>query len=334
MKYLYLTLLMLCGSIAVWAQTPTAANIPLFFIDGVKVDRNGLNKVNPDDIAMLTVLKQKTAESLYGEAGKDGVVLVETKAFVRKRYIKYLSSKSAEYAKLTTADDTNIKYIINGEVQLKDFVDALDNIVDSTFMSVTIIDKTKLTSDYNVSDKPYGAVISLKRGSNQSSTEKTETASKQKSGESLMLDWPDSEGWKIGDNQENEQMHVIDVVRNNETVGKWTELGNMTTIKVIKSMPVEKAMDMMFDQAKRQSPKAKLTFMEKDEQAENPWIIFTIESPGFKNDKTPESQLWYIIQGKQALYTNFRAVKQASIPDDLKTKWIAFFKTSKLVYKN
>jgi hypothetical protein len=334
MKYLYLTLLMLCGSMTVCAQAPTVGNNPVFFIDGVKIDRNGLSKINPDDIAMLTVLKQKTAESLYGEAGRDGVVLVETKAFVRKRYIKYLSSKSAEYAKLTADDDTNIKYIINGEVQPKDFVDALDNIADSTFVSMTVIDKTKLASDYNVTDKPYGAVISMKRGNKQSNTEKTETASKQKSGESLMLDWPDSEGWKVGDDQENEQTHVIDLVRNNETVDKWTELGNMTTIKAIKNLPIDKAMDFMFDQAKQQSPKAKLTFIEKDEQAETPWIIFTIESPGFKNDKNPESQLWYIVQGKQALYTNFRAVKQASIPDALKTKWIAFFKTGKIVYKD
>jgi hypothetical protein len=334
MKYLYLTLLILCSSMTVWAQTPAVGNIPIFFIDGVKVDRQGLSKVNPDDIAMLTVLKQKTAESQYGEAGKDGVVLVETKAFVRKRYIKYLSSKSAEYAKLTAADDTDMKYIINGEVQPKDFVDALDNIADSTFVSLAIIDKTKLASDYNVSDKPYGAVISMKRADKQDSANKTEAAGKQKTGESLMLDWPDSEGWKVGDDQENAETRVVDLVRGKETVEKWTELGNMTSIKGVKNIPVDKAMNLMFEQAKQQSPKAKLTFIEKDEQAENPWIIFTIESPGFKNDKTPESQLWYIVQGKQALYTNFRAVKQASIPDALKTNWIAFFKTGKLVYKD
>ena len=74
-------------------------------------------------------------------------------------------------------------------------------------------------------------------------------------------------------------------------------------------------------------------FIEKDEKAECPWIIFTIEAPSFKNDKTPESQLWYIVQGKQALYTNFRAVKQATVPADLKDKWIKFFKAGKIVNK-
>ena len=138
---------------------------------------------------------------------------------------------------------------------------------------------------------------------------------------------------KIGADQENEQTHVIDLIHSDETIDNWTELGNMTSIKGVTGVPMDKAMNLMFDQAKLNSPKAKLTFIEKDESVEYPWIIFTIEAPSFKNDKTPESQLWYIVQGKQALYTNFRAVKQATIPADLKDKWTKFFKTGKIVNK-
>ena len=155
--------------------------------------------------------------------------------------------------------------------------------------------------------------------------------SKSTTKESLMLDWPDSENWKVGDDQENEQQHVIDLIHSNETIDKWTELGNMTSIKGVTGVPMDKAMNLMFDQAKQNAPKAKLTFIEQDENTEYPWIIFTIEAPGFKNDKTPESQLWYIVQGKQALYTNFRAVKQATISPELKDKWTKFFKTGKIV---
>lgn len=155
----------------------------------------------------------------------------------------------------------------------------------------------------------------------------------QQLGESLMLDWPDSEHWKVGDDQENSQQHVIDLIHENETIDKWTELGNMTSVKGVVGIPVKKAMNMMFEQSKKHSTKANLTLIEKDESAEYPWIIFTIECPSFTNDKTPESQLWYIIQGKQGLYTSFRAVKQATIPEDLKIKWTAFFKSGKIVYK-
>lgn len=155
----------------------------------------------------------------------------------------------------------------------------------------------------------------------------------QKKGESLMLDWPDSEGWKIGDDQENEQQHVLDLIRNDETIDSWTELGNMTSIKGVVKVPVDYAMNLMFEQTKKKSSKAKLTFIEKNENLDCPWIIFTIECPNFKKNKQPESQLWFIIQGKQALYTNFRAIKEATIPADLKVKWTDFFKTGKIVYK-
>jgi len=155
----------------------------------------------------------------------------------------------------------------------------------------------------------------------------------QQSGESLLLDWPDSEHWIVGDNQENTKQHVIDLIHDNETVDKWTELGNMTLYKGVTGVPMDKAMNLMFEQAKQTAPKAKLTFIEKNENTEYPWIIFTIESPGFTNDKTPESQLWYITQGKHVLYTNFRAIKRATIPEELKVKWTAFFKTGQIVNK-
>ena len=151
--------------------------------------------------------------------------------------------------------------------------------------------------------------------------------------EMLILDWPDSEHWKVGDDQENNTQHVVDLIHENETIEKWTELGNMTSMKGVTGVPMETAMNLMFDQAKKNAPKSKLTFIDKDESAEFPWIIFTIEAPGFKNDKTPESQLWYIVQGKQALYTNFRAVKKAVISTEQKEQWTKFFKTAKVVLK-
>lgn len=155
----------------------------------------------------------------------------------------------------------------------------------------------------------------------------------QQFGESLMLDWPESENWKIGSNQENGEMAMIELIHTNETLENWTEIGSMVSIKGAKNIPMDQAMNLMFEQANKNSSKSKLTFIEKDESVEYPWIIFTIESPDFKNDKRPESQLWYIVQGKQALYTNFRAVRQATIPVELKNKWIQFFKTGKIVKK-
>ena len=155
----------------------------------------------------------------------------------------------------------------------------------------------------------------------------------QQDGESFSLHWPESENWKIGSNQENDKMTMIELIHSNETFENWTEIGTSTAYKNATNIPCDKAMNMMFEQSKVNSPKAKLTFIEKDENAEFPWIIFTIECPNFKDDDKPESQLWYITQGKTSLYTNFRAIKKSLIPAELKEKWIRFFKSGKMIYQ-
>lgn len=162
---------------------------------------------------------------------------------------------------------------------------------------------------------------------------RTYCGNEKQNGESFMLHWPESENWKIGSNQENDKMTMLELIHSNETFENWTEIGTCTAYKNAVNVPCDVAMNMMFEQSKKTSPKAKLTFIEKDEKAEYPWIIFTIECPNFIDDNKPESQLWYIIQGKTSLYTNFRAIKKSSIPNDLKEKWISFFKSGKMVYQ-
>jgi len=77
-----------------------------------------------------------------------------------------------------------------------------------------------------------------------------------------------------------------------------------------------------------------LKFIEKKDTTEFPWILFTIECTAYEDDNTAESQLWYIIQGNTSLFTNFRAIKQATLPEATKKRWIDFFKGGKIVYLN
>jgi tetratricopeptide (TPR) repeat protein len=145
--------------------------------------------------------------------------------------------------------------------------------------------------------------------------------------ESLRLDWPDAEGWKVGSNQADNERKVIELLRNNETFDNWTEIGTMMVYPGVHNAPVDVAMNTMYEQAKKTCPAAKLTFLEKDEKAKYPWILFKIEC----GTDAPESQVWQIISTSNELYINFRAVKKSSVPDDLKNKWVAFFKTAEIV---
>ncbi|MGM9789950.1 MAG: SusC/RagA family TonB-linked outer membrane protein [Candidatus Cryptobacteroides sp.] len=55
-------------------------NDPLVIIDGVTTDLNSLNRINPDDIASISVLKDAGSAAIYGSRAASGVLLVTTKA--------------------------------------------------------------------------------------------------------------------------------------------------------------------------------------------------------------------------------------------------------------
>lgn len=71
------------------ASTPTirirgfssinAGNDPLIILDGAPYD-GGINNINPNDIASLTVLKDAASNALYGARGANGVIMITTKS--------------------------------------------------------------------------------------------------------------------------------------------------------------------------------------------------------------------------------------------------------------
>jgi TonB-dependent SusC/RagA subfamily outer membrane receptor len=68
------------GTIIVGTKTP------LYVINGVPVQKNSnnpLKNINPNDIESINILKDKSAVSLYGKDGEDGVVLITTKSGIK-----------------------------------------------------------------------------------------------------------------------------------------------------------------------------------------------------------------------------------------------------------
>lgn len=54
---------------------------PIYFIDGIEATSTVLNELLPDSIESVSVLKDKSATILYGEKGKNGVILITTKKY-------------------------------------------------------------------------------------------------------------------------------------------------------------------------------------------------------------------------------------------------------------
>ncbi len=55
------------------------ANSPLILLDGFEISSSDLARVEPDNIASFSIMKDATATSLYGARGANGVILVTTK---------------------------------------------------------------------------------------------------------------------------------------------------------------------------------------------------------------------------------------------------------------
>src|SRR5690606_8673457 len=52
---------------------------PLILIDNIELSSTDLARLNPDDIASFSIMKDATATALYGARGANGVILVTTK---------------------------------------------------------------------------------------------------------------------------------------------------------------------------------------------------------------------------------------------------------------
>ncbi|GHT66636.1 SusC/RagA family TonB-linked outer membrane protein [Bacteroidia bacterium] len=57
----------------------TYASGPLILIDGVEMTSSDLSRMQPDDIASFSIMKDATATALYGARGANGVILITTK---------------------------------------------------------------------------------------------------------------------------------------------------------------------------------------------------------------------------------------------------------------
>ena len=51
----------------------------LYIYDGVKMSNEEIGKINPNNIADITVIKDKSAVEMYGKEGEDGVIIINSK---------------------------------------------------------------------------------------------------------------------------------------------------------------------------------------------------------------------------------------------------------------
>ena len=54
-------------------------SMPLYVVDGIAMEKDKLDKVDPKTISSVNVLKGDAATRIYGEKGKNGIVVITLK---------------------------------------------------------------------------------------------------------------------------------------------------------------------------------------------------------------------------------------------------------------
>lgn len=89
----------------------SASNTPLVLIDGVEGD---INRINPQDIEDMSVLKDAASAAIYGSRASNGVILITTKRAkqegIQLKYADYFGWQSTDYPEFVDAP-TYMKYM-------------------------------------------------------------------------------------------------------------------------------------------------------------------------------------------------------------------------------
>lgn len=130
-------------------QTGILDGKPLILMNGVAITKEEMDKINPDDIESVNVLKGEQATRLYGEKGKNGAVIIKPKG--EKAVVTLREGMDKENPPLI---------IIDGKRMPKDF--NLSTLKPEEIESISVL-KDKLAIEAYGEDGKNGVIIIRKK---------------------------------------------------------------------------------------------------------------------------------------------------------------------------
>ncbi len=137
---------------------------PLVFLDGKVISSEAMNKINPDNISAIEVIKDSALILPYGLPGKNGVILIYSIPFATKKYQQALSQASAEYqARLAEVkSDTGFLYILREKPLMENPGGSLFFLKQDSIQSVEFTSKQQCLKAYGESKSNGCIVIKMK----------------------------------------------------------------------------------------------------------------------------------------------------------------------------
>ena len=99
------------------------ARSPLILIDGIETTSTDLARLQPDDIASFSIMKDATATALYGARGANGVIMVTTKEGKQgkvKLNVRYEKAYSTATKRVSIADPITYMLLHNEALATRD----------------------------------------------------------------------------------------------------------------------------------------------------------------------------------------------------------------------
>lgn len=166
------------------------------------------------------------------------------------------------------------------------------------------------------------AVTSLEKYCNESKSSKNEM---------FGLNFPPDEKWGVADRQETDNELMLVFLRQGEDLKKWQQMVNMMQMKGLTTnaqFTLDSVKKIFVNIALKKAPESTVKSLQAGSIEGRDYIMFVVESPYFENDKNPESQLYFILQGKNDIYACSRSIKSKSIPKSILDSWVSFFKST------
>lgn len=153
----------------------------------------------------------------------------------------------------------------------------------------------------------------------------------QEKQEILKTEWPDDYNWKVITDQEDANIHFVEIIPDNESEDNWTILGTMMSLKNIQGLSLDMIINMYKEKSVKESSNSIFTVIEKNTSKN--WVLFKIETEKYPNDDKPESQLFRALISSKAVYINFVAVKEPKLSETFIAKWSVVFKKFELIQR-
>ncbi|SEW54992.1 hypothetical protein [Chitinophaga arvensicola] len=146
--------------------------------------------------------------------------------------------------------------------------------------------------------------------------------------ERLKITLPANSQWTMITDTEVDNLATRQYLPASETPQQWSLLITNMTMENARVDNIDLAIKNFTNAAISRASQAKTTLLGKENLPKRRWALFKVETPGAG---TPESQLYYVVQGPRSFHAVFIAKKSETLPADFVSKWSAVFRNSKVI---